>query len=220
MDPKLFAQEIEARFAPQEGRVYAQFSRELNVREVALTSGLRVLVGLDFNVDPMAAIVAQKSYDECHVYDEVVLPNSNTFEMMEELTRRYPQRGLVHPDPSGNARKTSAQAGVTDHAIILESGWDVHPMKPYPVTNRINAINALLKNASGRTRLFIDPRCKHLIRSLEGLTYKKDTRAPDKSSGLDHATDAMGYLAGAVFPTSDPNAVSIRNAFTGEDLIA
>lgn len=219
MDSKLYAQEIEARFEPQEGRIFHAFSREVNVREVTLIGELTILVGMDFNVNPMVSVVAQKIGDECHVGDEVVLKNSNTLEMMEELSRRYPQRGLVHPDPTGAARKTSAEFGVTDHDIIGRAGWQVHSSKPYPIINRINAINALLRNANGRARLLIHPKCKNLIRSLEGLTYKEGTRVPDKSSALDHAADALGYLVGAVFPTYS-RTVSITNAFTGADLMA
>jgi hypothetical protein len=220
MDARRYAQEIEARFEPQQGRVYYAFSREVNVRELTPSAELRLLIGLDFNVNPMVAVVAQKVGDECHVYNEVVIPYSNTYEMMAELSRQYPQRGLVHPDPSGCAHKTSAQAGVTDHGIVQQSGWDVYPMKPCAVTNRINAMNALLRSANGRARLFIDPKCKHLIRSLEGVTYKEGTRIPDESKGLEHAADAAGYLVAAVFPMSDPYGFSMTNAFTGQDLMA
>jgi hypothetical protein len=218
MDPKTYAQELEARFEPQENRVYFAFARELNVRELTPSGAYRLLVGLDFNVDPMTAVVAQKIGNECYVYDELVLRNSNTPEMMQALSSRYPQKGLVHPDPTGAARKTSAQAGVTDHAIVEQFGWDIYPMKPYPIANRINAVNGMLRNAKGRARLFIDPKCKHLIRALEGVTYKEGTRIPDKSVGIEHAADALGYLVAAVFPSSDPYAVSITNAFTGADL--
>jgi hypothetical protein len=126
MDPRLYAQEIEARFELQQGLAYHAFSRELNVTDVPRISGPTLLIGMDFNVDPMTAVVAQKIDDQCHVSAEVVLPNSNTFEMMEELCRRYPHfTGVVHPDPSGTARRTSAAVGQTDHAIIRQFGWQV-----------------------------------------------------------------------------------------------
>jgi len=220
MDSRTYNQEIEARFEPHEGRVYYAFAREGNVAEVVHTHDLPLLVGMDFNVDPMTAVITQKVGNNCHVLDEIVLRNSNTPEMMAELCRRYPDhRGLVHPDPSGSARKTSAAVGVTDHAIIEQFGWDVYPMKPYPVIDRIAAVNALLRSASGDTRLRISPKCTHLIRALEGLTYKEGTRIPDKSSGFQHISDALGYLAMAVFPIVNRNGFSIRNAFTGEDLM-
>jgi hypothetical protein len=130
MDPKLYAREIEARFEPQEGRVYFAFSRERNVRELTPSSAHRLLIGLDFNVDPMTAVVAQRIGDECRVHDEIVLRHSSTPEIMRELTSRYPEKGLVHPDPTGAARKTSAEAGVTDHALVEQFGWEVYRTKP------------------------------------------------------------------------------------------
>ena len=218
MDPKLYAQEVEARFEPSGNRVYYAFSRETNMREVELDNNLPLLVGVDFNVGQMSAVIAQKSWDECRVCEEIILHNSNTHDMAGELTRRFPRLGIVHPDPSCFARKTSAEAGVTDCTIIQNYGWYVHLTKPYPVINRVNAVNAMLRNANGRSRLVINPKCKYLIRSLEGVTYKEGSRIPDKSKGLEHAADALGYLIAAVFPARDLNAVSFKNAFTGEDL--
>ena len=201
MDPKLYAQEIEARFELQSGRVYHAFSRDLNVADLSLIPELPLLVGMDFNVDPMTAVVAQKVGGQCYVFDEIVLPNSNTFEMMEELLARYRQRkGVVHPDPSGAARKTSAPVGLTDHVIIRQAGWQVYTVKPYPIVDRINSVNAMFENVNGQRRLFVDRQCKTLIRALDSLTFKAGTHLPDKASGLDHIADALGYLIMGVFP--------------------
>jgi hypothetical protein len=35
---------------------------------------------------------------------------------------------------------------------------------------------------------------------LDGLTYKEDTSQPDKTLGLDHLPDALGYLVHYEFP--------------------
>ena len=201
MDRRLYRQELEASFELQEGRVYHAFSRDSNVTNVPLISDLPLLVGMDFNVNPMCAVVAQKAGEQCHVSAEIVLPNSNTFEMMDELVRRYPaQKGVVHPDPSGAARKTSSAVGQTDHAIIRQAGWQVYVMKPHQIVDRINAVNAMFHNANGERRLFIDHKCKNLIRGLDGLSFKEGTKIPDKSLGFDHITDALGYLMMGVFP--------------------
>jgi hypothetical protein len=215
MDPKLYAQEIEARFELQEGRVYHAFLREHNITNVALIPNVSLLVGMDFNINPMTAVVAQNLGGQCQVSGEIVLPHSNTFEMMQELRRRYPQQtGVVYPDPSGRARKTSAPVGQTDHSIIRDHGWQVYRdyLTPYPVVDRINSVNAMLQNANGNPRLFIDRKCQHLIRALEGLTYKEGTHAPDTSMGLDHITDALGYLIMGVFPI-------IRQQVTSEEFL-
>lgn len=201
MDPKLYAQEIKADFVPKQGRVYHAFSRDLNVADVGMITAAPLLVGMDFNVNPMTAVVAQNVGQFCHVVDEIVLPNSNTWEMMAELQRHYPgRRGVVHPDPSGDARKTSAFVGLTDHVIIRQAGWEVYPMRSYPTVDRYNSVNAMFLNASGQRRLLIDPKCRNLIRALEGLTYVEGTHTADKTSGLSHISDALGYLIMAIAP--------------------
>jgi phage terminase large subunit len=68
------------------------------------------------------------------------------------------------------------------------------------MVDRINTVNTMLYNAQGQRRLLISPRCVHLIKALDGLTYKEDANVPDKSSGLDHITDALGYLMMGAFP--------------------
>lgn len=196
MDPRLFRQEYEASFEALTGRVYSNFDRHHNVSSEIKDDGGVLLVGMDFNVNPMSAVVAQQAVDECHVLDAIEVPTSNTEEMAEELKRRYPDRHIiVCPDPSGRSRKTSAPVGETDFTILKRHGFKIHaPTAAPPVVDRINNTQAMLLDAMGRRRTLVHPRCTRLIRGLDGLTYKEDTNIPDKSLGLDHITDALGYL--------------------------
>jgi Terminase large subunit, T4likevirus-type, N-terminal len=201
MDPRLYAQEFGASFQNLQGRVYHGFDRENSVVELELSSYAGLLIGMDFNVNPMTAVVGQRAGDQCHIIDEIVLPNSNTQEMMLEINTRYPGwKGVVHPDPSAESRKTSAPVGQTDLTIIERAGWDVYRTRAYKVVDRINSVNAMLLNAQGSRRLLISRKCKQLIRALDCLTYKEGSKIPDTRSGLDHITDALGYLIMGVFP--------------------
>lgn len=201
MDTKLYRQEYEASFETLQARVYYAFCREANVTDLVLIPDAPLLIGMDFNVNPMTAVVTQRAGDQCQVIDEIVLPDSNTQEMMDEINRRYRGRkGVVHPDPSGAARKTSAPVGQNDFALIRQAGWPVYPGKHVPVVDRITNVNTLLCNAKGVRRLLISPKCRQLIRALDTLTYKENTKIPDKSAGQDHITDALGYLVVNVFP--------------------
>lgn len=202
LDPRVFRQEYEASFETLTGRVYYAFARVEHLRADLADTGGTVLVGMDFNVDPMSAVVAVKAGDQLHVIDEIVIANSNTAEMAAEIRRRYPNRDVaVYPDPSGNSRKTSAPVGQTDFALLRQAGFRVIADKHAPpVVDRINEVNALFRNAEGVSRLFVHPRCVHLVKTLEGLTYKGGTSAPDKSTGLDHVGDALSYLVHQEFP--------------------
>lgn len=188
-----------------EGRVYRNFQYAYNVSDDIVDLGGTLMVGMDFNVDPMTAVLASRASDELHVFGEIVIRNGNTEEMAGEIRRRYPDRRVeVYPDPSGRARKTSAPVGQTDFTILEREKLRTNaPSQAPAVVDRINEVNALLCNADGRRRLFVHPDCKHLTEALDDLVYKEGTSQPDKSMGLDHITDAMGYLVHVEFPIQD-----------------
>jgi len=152
---------------------------------------------MDFNVNPMSATFAVKAGDQLHFIGEHLIPNGNTDDMAKAIRAKYPNRQIrVYPDPTGNARKTSAPVGQTDFTILRAAGFQViAPSSPYPVADKINTVNAAMKNAAGLRRAFIDAaKCPNLAKGLDGLTYREGTNEPDKSLGLDHITDAAAYL--------------------------
>jgi hypothetical protein len=208
LDPRVYRQEYLASFETMQGRVYDNFDRMLNVEHVEDT-GAEVLVGMDFNVNPMSAVIATRVADECHVIDALEIQTSNTEEMASELAARYRGRRIVVcPDPSGRARKTSAPVSVTDFTILERAGFEVRaPRKAPPVVDRINNTQSMLLSGDGRRRVKIHPRCKALIRGLDGLTYKDGTSQVDKGLGLDHICDAHDYLLWQEFNVLEDRAV-------------
>ena len=150
----------------------------------------------------MSAVVGHKVSNQMHIIDEIVIENSNTTEMSKEILKRYPDKKIrVYPDPSGRARKTSAAGGVTDFTILEQHGFNVIAPRSHPaVADRINEVQAVLRSASDEVRLFVQANCKELIKGLDGMTYKAGSSQPDKSLGLDHVTDALGYLIHSEFP--------------------
>lgn len=202
LSPKHYAQEFEASFETLSNRVYDTFSRKKNVDPGVEDVGGDILIGMDFNVNPMSAIVGSRVTDQFHQWDEITIPNGNTEEMCVEIQRRYANRNvIVFPDPSGKARKTSAPVGQTDFSIIRSFGYKiVTPNKAPPVVDRINEVNAVFLNAKKESRYFIHPKCKNTIKCFDGLTYKEGTSQPDKKLGLDHLPDAAGYLIHNEFP--------------------
>tara|TARA_B100001175_G_C19025440_1_gene410041 strand:+ start:151 stop:555 length:405 start_codon:yes stop_codon:yes gene_type:complete len=120
--------------------------------------------------------------------------------MCEEIKTRYKCKIKIYPDPSARQRKTSA-GGMTDIAILKNAGFDVFSRNSAPlVRDRINAVNAKLKNAKGISSLSIVNTCKNVIKSIERQIYKEGTHVPDKDSGYDHFNDALGYMIEYNFP--------------------
>ena len=77
----------------------------------------------------------------------------------------------------------------------------------------------MLCNSQGMRRLFIDPRCRRLIRDLERVVWKADGHGNvgaqlDKSDPeLTHVSDALGYFVEREFGLRAP--VGLRSEFIG-----
>lgn len=201
LDPKTFEQEYCATFNTWTGVVAYNFDYKTHVKKLDNPETGFIHIGIDMNILPMTACIAQIKGAEVHVFDEIRLEGSNTEELAEEIKHRYPySKVIAYPDPSCRQKKSSA-GGKTDFSILMNAGFQVKARHFHtPVRDRVNGLNAKLKNAAGQVTLFIDPKCKHTIDSLQRLSYKEGTNVVDKDSGLDHQFDALTYMTDFLFP--------------------
>jgi len=216
LDPRTFRQEFEASFEEASGRVYYAFERDKDVHAFELPENIGTdnrpwRVGFDFNVHPMSAALGWQDDETGHVYVWRIyqLPSSNTDELGRQImadiaeapVRRTSVAPIAYPDPSGKSRHSSAPVGTSDHSILRDLGFEVCARSASPsVRNRINAVNTRFTTGDGRRRAHIHPRCQSLVRALDGLFYKPKSNEPDKASGHDHITDAVGYWWEFEFP--------------------
>ena len=200
LDERTFAQEFLGSFVTYSGQVYYNFNREENVKNVRKNEGV-IHIGMDFNISPMTAVCFQTDGETIKIFDEIVMYSSNTDEMVKEIHDRYSdKRIIVYPDPASRQRKTSA-GGRTDLSILINAGFNVKVKPRHPeVRDRINAVNSRLKTTEGKRLLFVNSKCKNTINSLERLLYKEGTSVPEKNSGLDHISDALGYAIDWLYP--------------------
>lgn len=204
MDEKSFRQEFLASFESMSGRVYYAFDRKEHIANVEFNPKLPIWVGMDFNIDPMSTVIFQPQPNgQIWAVDEIVQVASNTDDICTELEKRYykyQNQVTIYPDPAGSARQHAR--GESDLDIIREHGFKRIKVKRAhsAVADRINAVNRVLKTASGDVRLFINPKCKHLIESFEQTLYIAGTRDVDKSLGVEHSADAAGYCIEIEFP--------------------
>ena len=200
LDERTFQQEYLASFVNYAGIIYYNFDRTKNIIDNYEITKDTIHIGLDFNIDPMCATVGQIKDNNVYIFNEIQIWSSNTNEMVEEIQRRYKGKVIIYPDPASRQRKTSA-GGFTDLAILKNAGFEVKSRPTAPlVRDRINAVNAKLKNANGVSSLFMLNSCKNMIKSIERQIYKEGTHVPDKDSGFDHFNDALGYLVEYVYP--------------------
>lgn len=189
------------------GRVYYPFDRNVHVKPLQFNPKLPIWVGQDFNIDPMSSVILQPQPNgELWAVDELVLFSSNTAEVCDELERRYwrwKSQVTIFPDPAGAYRQHAR--GESDVDIFKEKGFlrVDYPKKHPPIADRVNAVNRMLMSASGETRLYIDPKCKHLIDSLEKVIYKPGSRDMDKTGGIEHSADALGYPVHRRYPVKN-----------------
>jgi hypothetical protein len=186
---------------------------------------LPLRLAFDFNVNPMVCVISQiktgRHGPELHVQDAIVLYGGSTVE--ETCTKfmdaypRWPAGIVVYGDATGRSRNVKSLK--SNYKIIEETLVDVGaietkvPMSNPPVTERINAVNRLLKNAQGVTKLWMRKtlpakRCqvREIVRSLQRSRKKDGTDDLDKPAGetITHGADALGYLVAAEFPVVKP----------------
>ena len=221
LDEESFRQEFEAVFtAAGANRVYYAFDPALHIQEVTFDRYAPLIWSLDFNVNPMCMLLMQRSSDSTYVLDEIIVkPDANTLRGCDAFlarTRDFTPNKLIveaYGDASGHGRRTSASD--TDWTIIREyfrrytnqyhltvNTANVNPA----VRDRVNCVNGRLKSADEQVHMFIDPRCRELIKDLEQVTWALDadgrtTSEIDKSSkDRTHSSDALGYYIAQAFP--------------------
>ena len=195
LDEREFRQEFLAEFQDYSGIIYHAFSED-NIQPFEFPrEELRTLyIGMDFNRSPISGVIGIINKDTIHIIDEIEIYQSNTYELIQEIKNRYPDRNYVcFPDASGSHRSTNSH--LSDHMILSNNGFKVVAGKSNPsVIDRINAVNSMLCNANRERKLFIDPKCRKMRECLIKMSYKEGTRIPDKDNVYDHMADALGYL--------------------------
>lgn len=200
------------------GRVYKQFDRATHCKSASpfdpegkcrIVNSLPLCLCCDFNINPCVWLIAQHRGGEIYFADEIVLRDTTTAEMIAELQERkynrHPAGLIVYGDPSGKAKSTAASR--SDYELMRRAGLtrqDVAKAAPL-VKDRVMAWNARLKDGTGKTKLFIHPDCKLLVKDMEWVKWQEGKAALDKSDrALTHASDAGGYFVHRMYPIRRP----------------
>jgi len=164
-----------------------------------------IYVGMDFNVEHMAASMALNISGILYVFREYV-DYYDTPELSTIIREDFPNNKIIcFPDSTGKNRGTT-NAKTSDIAILRKHKFTVRAKVKNPfVKDRIAAVN----NAFNHKKLLIDvDRCPELTEALEQQIYKTNGQ-PDKESGLDHIVDSLGYLVSYLMPVREAKVKSV-----------
>jgi len=209
-DPKDYREQFEASWETAGGGIFWAFDEQQNVGHCAYNPEAPLVVGSDFNVDPMAWVIGHRYTNRLEWLDEIFVRDTNTQAALDILWGRYGERHRggfeFYGDAAGHQRKTSAT--FTDYQIIKQDrrfaatpgGARIYYPKANPrIRDRFAATNAMFLSAAGERRMFVSPSCVHLIDDLRMRHYQPGTSEPQDRGDLGHATDAMGYVVWRLF---------------------
>ncbi len=219
LDEVDFAEQYGAQRQEIGGRIFHAFSdkswdQDGNVSEEAeYRPGECLVVGSDFNVNPMAWCLMHFREHTIDVFGEVWLRNTHTQATLDHLHTDWGHHRsgwLFIGDATAKSRNT--RASESDYAQILNDTRFEMSVVRYPKHNpsrvdRFAACNRLFRNAAGERTVRIHPRCKRLIHDLKERAYSEGSREPDDSHpDRGHMSDAFGYpihYLRPVVPTED-----------------
>jgi len=187
------------------GQVYRSFNRDVNATNETIKSGEELHVGMDFNVNNMAAVICVIRNGSPMALDEIT-GCFDTPDVIDTIKSKYSNHSIaVYPDASGKNRK-SVGATETDISLLRSANFRVKANEANPlIRDRVNSVNGAFDNQG----LLINvDKCKSLTETLERQAYDKNNK-PEKDSGLDHCGDAFGYFIHYKYKINKSNSGTI-----------
>lgn len=183
------------------GTVYRNYDRVRCNSAETVQPREHLYIGMDFNVEHMAATVYVRRDKVWHAVDEFY-DLLDTPDMCAAIQRKYGDHQItVYPDASGKNRKSTG-AATSDIKIIQNHGFRVRAHESNPlVKDRVNAMNKALEVGLVKVNA---KACPVTARCLEQQAYDKNGE-PDKKGGQDHQNDATTYPIAYEMPIIRPN---------------
>ena len=201
LDEKTFKQEYEGSFESYEGLAYYSFSQDNIDNSIQYNSNYEVVVGHDFNVNPMSCALCHDIDGTIQQFGELYMRNANTYESGEKLRELFGVSNVkIYPDSSGKSR--SSNATQSDLAILRGMGFRIYAKSSNPrVKDRVAAVNAKMRNAAGKVAYKINAdNCKETIKDFQKV--ERDAYGDIVKDDLmrTHVSDALGYFIAYKYP--------------------
>lgn len=234
-DRRKALQEIDGRILiDQEANIYYEWRTKTHKRNlVGYNPDEPLIMCWDFNASdqaPMSMVLCQQhKFNDgtpfIQVIDEFVIYGGNTPKVCNAFIEKYHgvHRGeiYVYGDSTGTNRTLSV--GVSDYQMINEYLSPLFPAltirnrkRNMGEKDRVAAVNAMLLNAKGQVRLFVNPDCTELCLDFDELKPDKFGKINKKDQKRSHTSDALGYYIAAEFPVNfNANESAVSNLSIG-----
>lgn len=234
-DRRKALQEIDGRILiDQEANIYYEWRTKTHKRNlVGYNPDEPLIMCWDFNASdqaPMSMVLCQQHrFNDgtpfIQVIDEFVIYGGNTPKVCNAFIEKYHgvHRGeiYVYGDSTGTNRTLSV--GVSDYQMINEYLSPLFPAltirnrkRNMGEKDRVAAVNAMLLNAKGQVRLFVNPDCTELCLDFDELKPDKFGKINKKDQKRSHTSDALGYYIAAEFPVNfNANESAVSNLSIG-----
>jgi len=186
------------------GTVYRNFDRTRCGSTETIEPNEVLNIGMDFNVEHMAASVFVVRNNGWHAVDELkdIYDTPSIIKIIKERFQNH--RIKIYPDASGGNRKSN-NASQSDISLLNQAGFRVFNNGKNPfVKDRVLSTNKLFENG----KLWVNAKaCPTVAQCLEQQSYDANGE-PDKKSGFDHMNDAFSYPIAFEFPISKPTTTT------------
>lgn len=210
-DPEFVKVYVDGEYgSPKDGRpVYPEFHSHVHVTDTFDADPAQdIVIGMDFGLTPAATLMQRARDGQLQVFDEFVSEDMGARTFADELVKyiklKYPQRAVRgHGDPAGDER--SPHDGVTTCFDVVRAAGirDFGPASTNdPVVRReAVALNLKRMTMTARPGLVIHPRCKTLIKGMNGrycyrrlqvVGREKYADKPEKNK-YSHVCEALQY---------------------------
>ena len=190
------------------GTVYRCYDRVKNNSDETIQDREPLYIGMDFNVQHMAATIFVKREDEWHAVAELkeVFDTPDMVKLIQEKWQSKNHPITVYPDASGGSRK-SVNASQSDIALLRQARFIVKSRASNPfVKDRLIAANKAFETLKVKIN---HVECPTSAECLEQQCYDKNGE-PDKTTGFDHQNDATTYLIAYEMPIKGRRATAFN----------
>lgn len=211
LDPHVFEQEILAIDSTHTGLVYYQFNdNSLSTQEFDPYED--TIISFDFNVNPMTAVLFQRSKEDVLGYvavNEFMHANSNTENTALIIKHYLAGSGFkgnlqICGDASAGSRHVSSSYTswqILDGFFMSYSGFQSRHRRTASITARVNTHNQALKQ--GKVK-FNPKTCPKTVDEHRKMEWKEGgLKLDDKGGKMGHITDAASYMTYNHFPIGE-----------------